>query len=137
MIPDHWSQTKNIENLTLLVTVGSCLATAIRWPRRVLVLNSLNLTLVALVHSWSVLAYEKLLALGRLLTRDTTIWNNKIIYYYLDHNTYNFTNNQQSTDNLKQSSKRRKKNKYNISHLSCHNTEDHRNGCQLLVSFWK
>lgn len=41
---------------TLRVTVGSCRATAIRWPSNVLVRSSLSLTLVALVHCWSLLA---------------------------------------------------------------------------------
>lgn len=38
--------------LTLLVTVGSCLATDIRCPNKFLVLKNLKRTLVALVHSW-------------------------------------------------------------------------------------
>lgn len=36
---------------TLLVTEGSCLATDMRWPRRVLVRRSLSRTLVARVNS--------------------------------------------------------------------------------------
>lgn len=62
---------------TLRVTVGSCRATAIRWPSNVLVRSSLSRTLVALVHCWSLLAYVKFWALGRLLTRETTIYRPK------------------------------------------------------------
>ena len=58
---------------TRLVTVGSCRATAMRWPSRVLVLNSLSLTLVARVHSCNDSEYEKLLALGRSFTSEITI----------------------------------------------------------------
>lgn len=59
---------------TLLVTVGSLRATDIRWPRSVLVLRRRRRTLVALVNSWSTGELKKLLADGRLLSSDTTIW---------------------------------------------------------------
>ena len=64
-----------IKKRTLLVTVGSCLTTDMRWPKRVLVRTSLRRTLVALVHSCRTDELKKSFADGRLFRSDTTIWN--------------------------------------------------------------
>jgi len=71
---DYDDNDAAIDELTLLVTVGSCRATAIRCPSSVLVRSSRSLTLVALVQSCRACEYEKLLALGRLFTSEITIY---------------------------------------------------------------
>ena len=57
--------------LTLRVTVSSCSDTAIKCPRRVLVRKNRSRTSVALLHSWRIVAWEKLSAPGRPLIMDT------------------------------------------------------------------
>lgn len=54
--------------------MGSCLATAIKCPRRFLVLIRRRRTFVARVHFWSKSAWVKFLALGRLFTNETRIY---------------------------------------------------------------
>ena len=68
----------HVPNRTLLVTVGSCLATDMRCPNSVFVRRNLSRTLVARVNSCSTVELKKLLEDGRSLSRDTTICKRRI-----------------------------------------------------------
>ena len=64
--------------------MGSCLAIAIKWPSKFLVLINLSRTLVAFVHDCSTSEWVKFFEFGLLFTRDRRILRVELKHYWIN-----------------------------------------------------